>query len=120
MIPRTLLTILLLAAAGVLRPAVAAADETPPTSAECKQQYESCQADCNTKHANDPVKRGACLPVCSARYAACDAVATFEKAKPWLEDKAKKTQKYLEDLMKNPPKEETPAPAPKMPDTTKT
>lgn len=114
----------LLAVAIALAPAVAAAaDAAPATSEECKQQYKSCQADCNTKHANDAVKRAACLPVCSARYAACDAMATFEKAKPWLEDKAKKTQKYLEDLMKNPPAEKTPAPAPapqKMPDTTKT
>lgn len=98
-----------------------AAEDTPLTSAECKQRYQSCQADCDAKHPDDEIKRGACLPVCSARYAACDARAAYERAKPWLEDKTKKTKEYLDDLMKDPPAEkEKKAPPPEMPDTTRT
>lgn len=111
---------IVLAAATLSGPAPGqAAEPPPPTSAECKQRYESCQADCETKHADDEIKRGACLPVCSARYAACDARAAYERAKPWLEDKAKKTKEYLDDLMKDPP-EEKQTPPPELPDTTRT
>lgn len=111
-----LLAVLLLAPATAL-----AAEETPPTSAQCRQLFETCEADCRAKHPDDQVKRGACLPVCSARYAACDARAAFERARPWLEDKAKKTKEFLDELMEEPPAEEkAPEPDTDVPSTTKT
>lgn len=118
--PQLALAAILAMTALVAAPAAApAAEEKPLTGPECKQQFEACESDCNSKHPDDEIKRGACLPVCSARYAACDARAAYERAKPWLEDKAEKTKEYLEDLMKDPPEEKR-TPPPELPDTTKT
>lgn len=123
--PHAIAAIAGLAAALLLGPAPLAADEddTPLTSTECGREYRSCKADCREKHPDDTAKRSACLPVCAARHAACDARAAFERAKPWLEDKARKTEEFLEDLLQDPPAEkddDKKLPPGDLPDTTET
>ncbi len=103
---------------------VLADDKAPVTrSAEdCAREHQTCRADCETKHVDDEAKKAACLSVCSARYAACDANAAYQKARPWLEEKARQTKKFLEDLMKDLPGtgEGGATPAPETPPTPKT
>ncbi len=104
----------------VWSPSAGAADQTPPakTHEQCVQDHETCRADCEAKHAADQAKKAACHSVCAARFAACDANAAYEKARPWLEEKARQTKKFLEELLKDMPgatgdgKTPTPVPAP--------
>jgi len=80
---------------------------------KCAAAYEQCIADCNSKYADDIAGRAACTPKCSGIYAACDAGVAYDKAKPWLEEQAKKTQKFMQDLMdrlkKGPPEDTEPS-----------
>lgn len=81
------------------------------THAKCAADFDQCQADCNTKYADDVGGRAACIPKCSGMYAACDAGVAYDKAKPWLEEQADKTKKAIDDLidkLKNDPPAETP------------
>jgi len=108
------------ACAAVIGVPAAAEEKQPPVSAEnCRLEHETCRADCERKHFNDEAKRAACLSVCSARYAACDAKAAYDKARPWLEDTARKTKKFLEDLLKDMPVpgKDAPPPKPKKPES---
>ena len=114
------LVILLLVAPAALAPA-ALAEEKPPapdqppamTAQQCRAGQETCRTDCQAKHEGDEAKSAACLSVCSARYAACDAKAAYDRARPWLEETARKTRKFLEDLLKDLPIPDPDAPAPK-------
>ena len=107
-----LLAILLLGAPAAMATEDPSAQSPAKTSEQCKADFDKCEADCIVKHGDDETKRAACIPVCTGRYAACDAKAAYEKARPWLEEKARKTKKFLEDLMKDKPAETPPAPAP--------
>ena len=84
------LTLLLLSAPVI-------ADEK--TSAQCGREFDQCQVTCNSSYA-DAARRAPCVAKCSGLYAACDAGVAYEKAKPWIEDQAKKTKKFFDDLIK--------------------
>ena len=80
--------------------------EDQKTHEQCAAAYDQCVADCKTKYADDIAGRAACTPKCSGIYAACDAGVAYDKAKPWLEEQAKKTKKFIDDLMQNLKKDE--------------
>jgi len=80
-------------------------------SAQCANTFEQCKAQCTSNYPDDNVQRAPCVTVCSGRYAACDAGAVYdtakpwvdgqiEKAKPWFEEQADKAKKLYDDLMK--------------------
>ena len=79
---------------------------------QCAMTFDACLAECKTKYAKDAAGHAACVPQCSGKYAACDAGVAYDKAKPWIEEQAAKTKKFLDDLMENmkkdSPKEDTP------------
>lgn len=75
----------------------AGADEK--TSAQCGREFDQCQETCNSSH-DDAAQRAPCVAKCSGLYAACDAGVAYDKAKPWIEDQAKKTKKFFDDLIK--------------------
>ncbi len=78
------------------------ASEAQSTAHEqCAGAFESCLAECDTKHAGDAGGKAACVPQCSGRYAACDAGVAYDQAKPWIEEQAKKSKKFFDDLMKD-------------------
>ncbi|MEX0694970.1 MAG: hypothetical protein WD075_11040 [Rhodospirillales bacterium] len=80
--------------------------------AQCAKAFDVCLADCKTTYADDAAGHAACVPQCSGKYAACDAGVAYDKAKPWIEDQAKKTKKFFDDMLENlkkdPPKEDAP------------
>jgi hypothetical protein len=98
--------------AAVLVMALAAATATADnrTSAQCGHEFDQCQTSCNTDHKDDAAKRAPCVARCSGLYAACDAGVAYDKAKPWLEEQAKKTQKFFEELLDKYGKEPQPDP----------
>ena len=50
-------------------------------------------------------------PVCSGKFAICDAGFAYDKAKPWIVDQAKKTKKNLDQFIeKYGTKDQTPDP----------
>lgn len=77
---------------------------------QCSAAFDSCLKACDEKHGVDTSGRAACVPTCSAKYAACDAGVAYDKAKPWVEEQAGKTKKFFDDLMdrlkKEPPESE--------------
>jgi len=72
-------------------------------TAQCAQKYQSCQQQCNSKYTDDGTSKAGCLAKCSAGYAACDAAAAYEKAKPWLDQQTEKAKKFWDELMKDSP-----------------
>lgn len=77
---------------------------------QCAGAFELCLMECETQNEGDVAGRAACVPSCSGKYAACDAGVAYDKAKPWIEEQAKKTKKFLEDLLEEPRKKPTPEP----------
>ena len=67
------------------------------TSAQCAETYAQCQAECSLNHKNDNTEFGPCMTLCSGKYAACDASAVIEKAKPWVDEKVKEAKPWLEE-----------------------
>ena len=65
-----------------------------PAHDQCAGAFDLCLKECDSKYEGDVAGRAACVPSCSGKYAACDA-------KPWVEEQAKKTKKFLEDLMQD-------------------
>jgi hypothetical protein len=99
-------------AAAMLLSGLASAQEAK-TSAQCGEEFDQCIAACNTDHADDAANRAACVPGCSGRYAACDASVAYEHVKPWVEEQAEKTRKFLDELLKKiPGTESEPGPDP--------
>jgi len=80
---------------------------------QCANAFELCLAECDTKHEGDASGKAACVPQCSGRYAACDAGVAYDQAKPWIEEQAKKSKKFFDDLMKNLKKDPPAEPEPK-------
>ena len=80
------------------------------TSAQCGQEFDQCQTQCNTEHKDDAGKRAPCVAKCSGLYAACDAGVAYEKAKPWIEEQAEKTKKFFEELLDKYDGEKQPVP----------
>ena len=81
---------------------------------QCSVEFDSCLKACDDEHGIDTAGRAACVPTCSAKYAACDAGVAYDKAKPWVEEQAGKTKKFFDDLMdrlKKDPAEPQDAPA---------
>jgi len=103
---RSVLYASLLSTSFMVSPALA---EAPNTSGQCTKAYNQCQKSCDENNAATASDRITCITACSGTYAACDAGVALEKAKPWLEDQAKKTKKFLEDLLGSLPKN-SPAP----------
>lgn len=81
---------------------------------QCGAEFDRCLKACDDEFGNDTSGRAACVPTCSAKYAACDAGVAYDKAKPWVEEQAGKTKKFFDDLMdrlKKEPSEPESAPA---------
>ncbi len=68
-------------------------------NAACAAAFDQCLQQCDTDHAGDTAAKAACVPTCSGKYAACDAGVAYDKAKPWIEEQANKTKKFLDDLL---------------------
>lgn len=77
---------------------------------QCADAFDACIKHCETTYKDDASGRAACVPQCSGKYAACDAGVAYDKAKPWLEEQAKKTKKFFDDLIKNLENETPPQP----------
>jgi len=69
------------------------------TSAQCGQEFDQCQKVCNEDPDGGAAKRAPCVAKCSGLYAACDAGVAYEKAKPWIEEQAKKTKRFFDELI---------------------
>lgn len=82
-----------------LSAAQADGENTAQTKGACSKQYEQCQQTCNKDHPDVAPNRIACVTGCSGKFAACDAGVAFDKAKPWIEEQGRKTQKFFEDLL---------------------
>lgn len=76
-----------------------------PAHEQCAGAFELCLSECETSNQGDVAGRAACVPQCSGKYAACDAGVAYDKAKPWVEEQARKTKKFLDDLMQDLKKE---------------
>lgn len=87
------------------------------TTAQCGHEFDQCEKQCATEFKDDPTTRGPCVAKCSGIYAACDAGVAYEKARPWIEEQAKKTKRFFDDLLKE--YGNKPAPAPEPQDKTK-
>jgi len=94
-----------------LSPSVLEAQST--AHAQCADTFELCLAECDTKFTDDAGGKAACVPQCSGRYAACDAGVAYDQAKPWIEEQAKKSKKFFDDLVKSLKKDPPADPAPK-------
>ena len=70
------------------------------SAAQCGHEFDQCQTACNTDHKTDAAKRAPCVARCSGLYAACDAGVAYDKAKPWIDEQAKKTKRFFDELMK--------------------
>ncbi len=88
----------------------AVADEK--TSKNCARAFDACLKECDAKFGVDTAKRAACVPGCSAKYAACDAGVAYEEVKPWLEEQLEKSKKIIDDFMKDLKKDKPEPPAP--------
>lgn len=86
--------------------------QQPATAEQCATSYNQCQKSCDEDHSSTATDRITCITTCSGAYAACDAGVALEKAKPWFEDQARKTKKFLDDLIESLPKA-TPEPQPR-------
>lgn len=95
----------------LVAPVPARADSA--TSTQCAKSFDACLAECKSKYANDASGHAACVPQCSGKYAACDAGVAYDKAKPWVEEQAAKTNKFLDNLLENLKKDEPKEDAPK-------
>lgn len=80
---------------------------------QCAGAFELCLAECDTKFADDAGGKATCVPQCSGRYAACDAGIAYDQAKPWIEEQAKKSKKFFDDLVKGLKNDPPVDPAPK-------
>lgn len=80
------------------------------TSEQCGHEFDQCQNRCNTEHKDDAGKRAPCVAKCSGLYAACDAGVAYDKAKPWIEEQAKKTKRFFDELLDKYGKEKQPEP----------
>ena len=69
------------------------------TNADCAAAFDQCLKQCDIDHTDDAGAKAACVPTCSGKYAACDAGVAYDKAKPWIEEQAGKTKKFLDDLL---------------------
>ena len=94
MFPRVLTTATLI----VLLAAPAMADRK--TTQQCGNQFDQCQTECSVDHKNEPSTRAPCVARCSGLYAACEASVAYDKAKPWVGEQVKKTEKFFEELIK--------------------
>lgn len=99
-----------LALIGALLLAGPAAAKEGKTTAQCGHEFDQCQSQCNTDFKDDAAKRAPCVAKCSGLYAACDAGVAYDKAKPWIEDQAKKTKKFFDELIEKYGGKEQPAP----------
>ncbi len=90
-----------------------AARAASPAPSQCAMTFDACLAECKTKFSNDTSGHAACVPQCSGKYAACDAGVAYDKAKPWVEEQAAKTKKFLDNLLDNLKKETPKEDAPK-------
>ncbi len=70
------------------------------TSAQCGHEFDQCESTCKTDFKDNAAKRAPCVARCSGLYAACDAGVAYDKAKPWIEEQAKKTKRFFDELMK--------------------
>jgi len=77
---------------------------------QCGHEFDQCQARCNTDFKDDAGSRAPCVAKCSGLYAACDAGVAYEKAKPWLEEQARKTKRFFDELLKKYEQESQPDP----------
>ncbi len=83
----------------------------------CSLEFDQCLKACDDNFSNEPARRAVCVPGCSGKFAACDAGVAYDKAKPWLEDQAKKTKDFFDSLIEKYGKEgETPDPQAKTKD----
>lgn len=79
-------------------PGLAQTAETQEKSA-CSKAFDQCLQACDEEHGDNTAGRAACVPVCSGKFAACDAGVAYEKARPWFEEQAEKTKRLFEDLI---------------------
>ena len=78
---------------------------------ECSLKFEQCLQKCDDDFGEQVAQHAACVPVCSGKFVICDAGFAYDKAKPWIEDQAKKTKKNLEQFIeKYGTKDQTPDP----------
>lgn len=95
--------------------AVSAAEQKQKS--ECAMQFDQCLQKCDDDYGDNVPQRAACVPVCSGKFAACDAGVAYEKAKPWIEDQAKTTKNFFDQLIeKYGNKDQTPDPQKKTKD----
>lgn len=80
------------------------------TAQQCGHEFDQCQNTCNTEHKDDAARRAPCVAKCSGLYAACDAGVAYDKAKPWIEEQAKKTKDFFDELIKKYGDKNQPAP----------
>ena len=62
---------------------------------ECALQFEKYLKKYNDDFGDQIAQRAACVPVCSGKFATCDAGVAYDKARPWIEDQAKKLKTFL-------------------------
>jgi len=114
----SLATLLLLLAS-----APVSAETTTESSGQCAQTFRQCKAQCSRNYPDDTAQRAPCVTVCSGRYAACDASAAYDSARPWLdetlrnarpwlEEQSQKAKNLFDDLMKEYAPESSAAPPP--------
>ncbi len=65
----------------------------------CAIQFDQCLKKCDVNFSEQPGRRAACVPVCSGKFAACDAGVAYEKAKPWLEEQTRKSKEFFDGLI---------------------
>ena len=75
------------------------AAERVKKQSECSKQFDQCLIKCKEDYGDQTARHAACVPVCSGKFAACDAGVAYEKAKPWIEDQAKKSKEFFDDLI---------------------
>lgn len=91
--------------------AAGAAAANEKTAQQCARAFDACLKECDDKFGADTAKRAACVPGCSAKYAACDAGVAYEEVKPWLEEQLEKSKKVIDEFMKD-LKKDKPEPTP--------
>ncbi|NQV98369.1 MAG: hypothetical protein HQ483_01625 [Rhodospirillales bacterium] len=84
----------------ILALGLASAQADSHSRAACAEQLDQCLKQCDIDYMQEPVHRAACVPVCSGKFAACDAGVAYERAKPWLEEQARKSKDFFEDLIR--------------------
>ena len=87
--------------------AYAASDAINPNAEKCGKVYEQCYAQCRQENPAQTLKgdtgRATCGSVCVAKRTACMAGKGYDKAKPWVNDKIDKFNKFLDELFQEPP-----------------